>query len=101
MGDPGALPSPSPLHARIPSPRVADCSADRRGESLYSLAGKSGVHSGTISRIEQGHLSPTVATLEKLAKALESPSVTYSLRSASRRGRGGDEAGGVRQARGF
>lgn len=44
---------------------------DRRGESLYTLAQKSGVHFVTISRIEQGHLSPTVATLEKLAKGLE------------------------------
>jgi len=43
---------------------------DKRGESLYSLAEKSGVHFVTISRIEQGHLSPTVATLEKLAKGL-------------------------------
>jgi transcriptional regulator with XRE-family HTH domain len=43
---------------------------DKRGESLYTLAEKSGVHFVTISRIEQGHLSPTVATLEKLAKGL-------------------------------
>jgi transcriptional regulator with XRE-family HTH domain len=43
---------------------------DRRGDSLYTLAEKSGVHFVTISRIEQGHLSPTVATLEKLAKGL-------------------------------
>jgi transcriptional regulator with XRE-family HTH domain len=43
---------------------------DRRGESLYTLAEKSGVHFVTISRIEQGHLSPTVATLEKLANGL-------------------------------
>jgi transcriptional regulator with XRE-family HTH domain len=42
----------------------------RRGESLYTLAEKSRVHFVTISRIEQGRLSPTVATLEKLAKAL-------------------------------
>jgi transcriptional regulator with XRE-family HTH domain len=28
------------------------------------------VHFVTISRIEQGHLSPTVATLEKLANGL-------------------------------
>jgi transcriptional regulator with XRE-family HTH domain len=43
---------------------------EKRGESLYTLAEKSGVHFVTISRIEQGHLSPTVATLEKLAKGL-------------------------------
>ena len=43
---------------------------DKRGESLYTLAERSGVHFVTISRIEQGRLSPTVATLEKLAKGL-------------------------------
>lgn len=42
----------------------------KRGESLYTLADKAGVHFTTIVRIEQGRLSPTVATLEKLAKAL-------------------------------
>ena len=42
----------------------------KRGHSLYTLAAKSGVHFVTISRIEQGHLSPTVATLDKLAKGL-------------------------------
>ena len=43
---------------------------DRRGESLYTLAEKSGVHFVTISRIEQGRMSPTVALLEKLAPSL-------------------------------
>jgi transcriptional regulator with XRE-family HTH domain len=42
----------------------------RRGESLYTLANKAGVHFTTIVRIEQGHLSPTVVMLEKLARAL-------------------------------
>jgi transcriptional regulator with XRE-family HTH domain len=42
----------------------------RRGESLYTLADKAGVHFTTIVRIEQGRLSPTVAMLEKLARAL-------------------------------
>jgi transcriptional regulator with XRE-family HTH domain len=44
---------------------------ERRGESLYSLAAKAGVHFTTIVRIEQGHLSPTVAMLEKLAEGLD------------------------------
>ena len=43
---------------------------EKRGESLYTLAAKSKVHFVTISRIEQGRLSPTVTTLEKLAKGL-------------------------------
>jgi transcriptional regulator with XRE-family HTH domain len=42
----------------------------RRGESLYTLADKAGVHWTTVVRIEQERLSPTVATLEKLARAL-------------------------------
>ena len=42
----------------------------KRGDSLYTLAEKAGVHFVTISRIEQGRLSPTVATLEKLARGL-------------------------------
>jgi transcriptional regulator with XRE-family HTH domain len=42
----------------------------RRGESLYTLADKAGVHFTTIVRIEQGRMSPTVAMLEKLSKAL-------------------------------
>ena len=44
---------------------------DCRGESLYTLAAKAGVHFTTIVRIEKGTLSPTVAMLEKLAKALD------------------------------
>jgi transcriptional regulator with XRE-family HTH domain len=42
----------------------------RRGESLRILARKSGVHYTTIIRIEQGKVSPSLDTLEKLAKAL-------------------------------
>jgi transcriptional regulator with XRE-family HTH domain len=43
---------------------------ERRGESLYSLAAKADIHFTTIVRIEKGTLSPTVSTLENLAKAL-------------------------------
>jgi transcriptional regulator with XRE-family HTH domain len=41
-----------------------------RGESLYTLARKAGVHFTTIVRIEQGRVSPSVDTLARLAKAL-------------------------------
>jgi transcriptional regulator with XRE-family HTH domain len=44
---------------------------DRRGLSLHQLAKKSGVSYVTISRIENGHMSPTVALLEKLAAAMD------------------------------
>ena len=43
---------------------------DRRGWSLRQLGERSGVSYVTIQRIEAGTLSPTVATLEKLAAAL-------------------------------
>lgn len=68
---------------------------DKRGESLYTLAAKSGVHFVTISRIEQGHLSPTVATLEKLAEALNItvrdffPVGRPKARKGGRHGKGG------------
>ena len=44
---------------------------ERRGLSLHNLAERAGVSHVTIVRIEQGRMSPTVALLEKLAKALE------------------------------
>lgn len=43
----------------------------RRGYSLRQLAERAGVSYVTIVRIEQGQISPTVAMLEKLAKALK------------------------------
>jgi transcriptional regulator with XRE-family HTH domain len=43
----------------------------RRGLSLHGLADRAGVSHATIVRIEQGHMSPTVAMLEKLAAGLE------------------------------
>lgn len=44
---------------------------ERRGYSVRQLAERAGVGFVTVSRIENGHVSPTVAMLEKLAKALE------------------------------
>lgn len=43
---------------------------ERRGLSLHALAERAGVSYVTISRIENGRMSPTVAMLEKLAAAL-------------------------------
>ena len=37
---------------------------------MRALAKRAGVGFVTVSRIENGHISPTVAMLEKLAKAL-------------------------------
>ena len=43
---------------------------ERRGLSLRALGARSGVSFVTIQRTEAGLMSPTVATLEKLAAAL-------------------------------
>lgn len=43
---------------------------DRRGYSVRELARRAGVGFVTVSRIESARMSPTVAMLEKLAKAL-------------------------------
>jgi len=43
---------------------------ERRGYSVRELARRAGVGYVTVVRIENGHISPTVAMLEKLAKAL-------------------------------
>jgi len=44
---------------------------DRRGYSVRELAKRAGVAYVTVSRIENGHMSPTVEMLEKLARALK------------------------------
>jgi transcriptional regulator with XRE-family HTH domain len=43
---------------------------ERRGYSVRELARRAGVGFVSISRIENDHMSPTVAMLEKLARAL-------------------------------
>lgn len=45
----------------------------KRGLSLRQLASEAGVNFVTLHRIEAGKLSPTVAMLEKVAKALKIP----------------------------
>lgn len=44
---------------------------EQRGYSVRELATRAGVGFVTVSRIENGHMSPTVTMLEKLAKALK------------------------------
>ena len=44
---------------------------ERRGYSVRELARRAGVGYVTVVRIENDQLSPTVAMLEKLAKALD------------------------------
>jgi transcriptional regulator with XRE-family HTH domain len=44
---------------------------EKRGYSVRELAKRAKVGFVTVSRIENDHISPTVAMLEKLARALE------------------------------
>jgi transcriptional regulator with XRE-family HTH domain len=44
---------------------------EKRGYSVRGLAKRARVGFVTVSRIENGHISPTVSMLEKLARALE------------------------------
>jgi transcriptional regulator with XRE-family HTH domain len=44
-----------------------------RGQTLQDLAGESGVSRATLSRIENGEVSPTAETLGRLAAALALP----------------------------
>ncbi|MBI3455458.1 MAG: helix-turn-helix transcriptional regulator [Candidatus Rokubacteria bacterium] len=67
---------------------------DRRGLSLHALADRAGVSFVTISRIEHGRMSPTVALLEKLAAALDI-SVRELFPVERRRGRGQRRKGGA------
>jgi transcriptional regulator with XRE-family HTH domain len=65
---------------------------EHRGYSVRELARQAEVGYVTVVRIENGHISPTVAMLEKLAKALEIdvraffPPSTRPKKAARRRG---------------
>lgn len=50
---------------------------ESRGFSLRALAEASGVSPATLSQIEQGQTSPSVATLEKLAHGLRVPVAAF------------------------
>lgn len=57
---------------------------ERRGYSVRELARRAEVGFVTVSRIENGHISPTVTMLEKLAKALEIEVRDFFLRGKRR-----------------
>ncbi|MBF0627260.1 MAG: helix-turn-helix domain-containing protein [Magnetococcales bacterium] len=59
------------VHLRIQQFRQA------RGLSQRALAEKAGISAAGLSQIESGQTSPSVATLEKLADALESPMASF------------------------
>jgi transcriptional regulator with XRE-family HTH domain len=66
---------------------------ERRGLSLHQLADRAGVNYVTITRIENGRMSPTVTMLQKLAAALGISVREFfpveRRRSPSRRRKGG------------
>jgi transcriptional regulator with XRE-family HTH domain len=45
----------------------------RKGMSQEEVASKAGIHRVTLANIERGAKTPTLDTLERLAKALELP----------------------------
>lgn len=58
---------------------------EKRGYSVRELAERAGVGFVTVSRIENGRLSPTVAMLQKLAKALRVEARDLLSRSGRRK----------------
>ena len=50
---------------------------NRRGFSLRTLAERSGLNINTLSLVENGKSSPSVGTLQQLAKALEVPITVF------------------------
>lgn len=51
----------------------------RRGWSSYDLAEHSGVSVSMLSRIENGHTSPSLATLDALSQALDVPLANFFI----------------------
>lgn len=49
----------------------------QRGLSMRALAGQSGLNINTLSLIENGKTSPSIATLQMLASALETPITAF------------------------
>jgi len=62
---------------------------EKRGYSVRELARRAKVGFVTVSRIENGHISPTVAMLEKLAKALRITVRDFFLSCSAVKQRGG------------
>jgi len=61
---------------------------EQRGYSVRELARRAGVGYVTVVRIENDHISPTVAMLEKLAKALRISARDFFPVSHSRKNKG-------------
>jgi len=61
---------------------------EQRGYSVRELARRAGVGYVTVVRIENDHISPTVAMLEKLAKALGISARDFFPVSHSRKSKG-------------
>jgi len=59
-----------------------------RGLTLETLAGKAGMHTTYLSRVERAHSSPTWEKLTGLARALDVPisSIAAAAQAEARRG---------------
>ena len=68
---PGSLPAEIAVGMKIRELR------NQRGYSLRALAERSGLNINTLSIVEKGKCSPSVGTLQMLAKALEVPITAF------------------------
>lgn len=78
IGTPADLSRPSPKQAPLNSLQVAVGREIKRyrikaGLTVAGLAGAAGVSSGMLSKVENGQISPSLGTLQALAKGLNVP----------------------------
>ena len=65
--------------------------------TLDQLAGKSGIDRGTISRIELGHVSPRIDTIDTLCKAMDTTLPQFFGNAQERTGVSGGYATGLKE----
>jgi transcriptional regulator with XRE-family HTH domain/predicted Fe-Mo cluster-binding NifX family protein len=73
--DPNSSNPNAPAEAQV-GRRLRDL-RNRRGYSLRALADRSGLNVNTLSLVENGKTSPSVSTLQQLARALDVPIVSF------------------------
>ena len=72
----GTLPSDQGTEDELVGVRLCEIRT-QRGLTLKSLAENSKLNINTLSMIEKGKTSPSIGTLQRLAKALEVPIITF------------------------
>jgi transcriptional regulator with XRE-family HTH domain len=72
-----SMPSSPPLNQEVNVGRALQMLRAKRGLSIRALAEKSGLAANTLSLIQNNKISPSVATLQSLATALEVPVTAF------------------------